>query len=127
MGGGKRLGTRRLRVLICGDRWWTNEFAIWREMMVLPRNSIIIHGCARGADMLADKIAKEMKLTVMPFPAKWSKYGNAAGRLRNRQMLKDGRPDRVLAFHPMLHLSTGTLDMVTIARAEEIPVEVFTE
>ncbi|KKN01348.1 hypothetical protein LCGC14_1128740 [marine sediment metagenome] len=39
-------------------------------------------------------------------------YGKAAGPIRNKQMLDEGQPHLVLAFHDNIEESTGTKDMV---------------
>ena len=51
-------------------------------------------------------------MLVNPFPAQWSKYGRAAGPLRNTQMLSEGNPDIVLAFHDNIKRSRGTRNMI---------------
>ena len=116
------------RILVCGDRKWTDEWAIrrelWRRMESEPT---IIHGAARGADSIAGEIAGRLGLAVLAFPAQWEKYGKAAGPIRNKQMLDEGKPNLVLAFHKNLAASKGTADMVRQARKRGIPVEVFTE
>ena len=45
--------------------------------------------------------------------------------IRNRQMLNEGRPTEVIAFHPHLDQSKGTLNMVRIARVAGLKVTVF--
>ena len=52
-------------------------------------------------------------------------HGKAAGPIRNREMLRDGGPEMVAAFHTDLSQSKGTLDMVRIARSAGVPVKVF--
>jgi YspA, cpYpsA-related SLOG family len=46
-----------MRVLICGDRNWTDRAAIGRDVLTLPKGSMVIHGNARGADRSAGEIA----------------------------------------------------------------------
>lgn len=85
----------------------------------------IIHGAARGADSLADFIGHNLGCRVEPFPAQWEKYHRAAGPIRNTQMLVEGKPDRVLAFHRDIAHSKGTADMVKQALKAHLPVEVL--
>jgi len=120
-----------MRVLVCGDRNWTDVDAIHNRLFLValdtpPSKITVIHGAARGADQIAHRVARELGCAVMPFPADWVRYGRAAGPVRNRQMLVEGRPDRVLAFHNNLSESRGTADMVRRARKAGIPVEVIT-
>lgn len=132
-----------MRVLICGDRDWDDyEFirawverlaknhAVVHEMLKnYPRGFpplVIIEGEARGADKMARKAAEEFGLEVLKFPAKWNKYRNGAGPIRNQQMLDEGKPDIVLAFHDDIKNSRGTADMVRKAESARIYCRVIT-
>ena len=112
------------RILICGDRNWKDVETIENFVKSLPPDTVIIHGGCRGADKIADKAAKEHGLMVKTFSAKWEKYGNAAGPIRNRRMILEGKPDRVVAFHDDLSKSRGTADMLKQARKRRVPHEV---
>jgi len=118
-----------MRVLVCGDRHWTNKKAISLALQALyglhPEGLHIIDGCAPGADTLAYQVRMEEGYSGERYPADWARYGRAAGPKRNQRMLDEGTPDLVLAFHPNLALSKGTADMVRRAKAAGIPVEVF--
>lgn len=104
-----------MRLLICGDRYWWDKIMIERNIIAL-KPSVIIEGDARGADRLAGEIGKELGIPVLKFPAKWLTYGNAAGPIRNEQMLTEGKPDLVLAFHDDIENSKGTKHMVSISQ-----------
>ena len=43
----------------------------------------IVTGGARGADVLAEKYAKENGMALRLFPAEWDRYGRKAGYIRN--------------------------------------------
>lgn len=121
----RRMTALDQRVLFCGSRDWTNERRIGFALdMLRPR--VVIEGEARGADLLARKQAELRGIEVLPFPAKWKEYGKAAGPIRNKQMLDEGKPDLVVAFHASLGESKGTADMVARARKAGIPVQVIT-
>lgn len=81
----------------------------------LPLDTVIIQGEAPGADSLARDFGKELKFDVESYPAEWSKYGKAAGPVRNQQMLQEGKADNVIAFHHNIKMSRGTHDMVSRA------------
>lgn len=117
-------------VLICGSRSWTDEGRI-REVLedLVARNSKccedlrIIHGGAKGADLIAARIAKELKvLSIKEFRPDWAKHGKSAGILRNLTMLLEGEPDEVIAFWD--GRSTGTAHMVHEASKVRVPVRV---
>ena len=115
-----------MRVLFCGDRDWTDRDMIREALCKLPLDTTIIHGAARGADSLAAGIASGRNMAVFSFPAQWQMYGKAAGPIRNEQMINEGLPDIVYAFHDHLDQSTGTRDMIDRAESAGIPVTLFT-
>lgn len=80
---------------------------------------VVISGMARGADTHAAEWAKRTPgVTLVPFPADWASHGRRAGPIRNRQMLREGQPDLVVAFSQG---SPGTRDMVEVAKAAALP------
>lgn len=115
-----------IKVLVTGDRNWTDINPIMRELYSLPKDAIIIHGGARGVDSLAGLAAKQLGLEVRVYPAKWEIYGKSAGYIRNQEMLDAEEPDLVLAFHPDLSKSRGTKDMVNRAMLQGLPVKIIT-
>ncbi len=114
-----------MRILVCGDRNWSNKKAIFNELKDFPKNTVIIHGAARGADSIAGTVAKELGFEVEVYPADWNKFGKAAGIIRNKQML-EAKPDLVLAFHPDLDKSKGTKNMVQISRKAGVETKLIT-
>ncbi len=114
-----------MRILVCGDREWTDETAIHRELMKYGHDTVVIQGECRGADLLAASVAEKLGMLVVRYPADWRKYGRAAGHIRNKQMLLEGKPDLVMAFHPLLLCSKGTKNMVHQAKELGIEVRVF--
>jgi hypothetical protein len=103
------------RVLICGDRNWSDRRMVRNFVNDLEPNTIVITGMASGADTDAWICAGDRELQVLEFPAKWKEYGRAAGPIRNRQMLDEGRPTEVHAFHDNLLRSKGTANMLKLA------------
>lgn len=116
-----------MKVLVCGDRYWDNFDLIRKRLAKLPKDTIIIEGECKGADLMAKQAAIELKLEVESYPADWKKYGRAAGPIRNNQMLVEGKPDLVIAFHNSLHKSKGTRNMLNLTRRAKIPFEIHTE
>lgn len=125
-----------MRVLICGDRNWggwdpqlekyTNGFevmAVQAVVFLLADDDVIIEGDARGADDLAGRFGDDCGLEVLRFPAEWERLGGKrAGPIRNRQMIDEGKPDKVVFFNHDLSGSKGTWNMVSQARHAGIPV-----
>ncbi len=104
-------------VLVCGGRDYTNVKAI-RDSLDMVDVTSIIAGGASGADAIGREEAIRRKLDFKMFPADWSAHGRAAGPIRNKQMLDEGKPDLVMAFPG----GRGTADMVRRAKAAGVPV-----
>ena len=111
-----------MKVLVCGSRDWNDFYAIRDRLALLGSGTTIIHGQARGADMIADVYARQFGYEVREFPAAWRTHGKRAGVLRNLQML-DEEPDLVLAFQR--NKSRGTQHTIDEALRRGIPVEVI--
>jgi hypothetical protein len=108
-----------MRILVCGGRDFDDYACLADALSNLPvRPDTIIHGGARGADALAAIWAKARHVAVEEYPADWRTHGHAAGPLRNRRMLEEGRPDVVVAFPG----GKGTRDMMRQARAAGVQV-----
>jgi len=67
-------------------------------------------------------VANALGFQVEAHPPDWRRYGRGAGFVRNRQMVEEGKPDLVIAFHPALERSKGTLHTVTLAKKAGIRV-----
>ena len=102
--------------LVCGGRDFTDYDRVCRVLDGLAITRII-HGDCRGADRLAQRWALERVIAETAVPAQWARYGNAAGFMRNAQML-GLKPDVVVAFPG----GPGTRDMVNRARYAGVTV-----
>jgi hypothetical protein len=110
-----------LRILVCGGRDYTDRQTVFDVLDRLHRDrgiACIIHGGARGADMLAGEWAARAGIQVDRYPADWETYKHAAGPIRNQQMLDQGKPDGVVAFPG----GRGTADMKRRASAAGLGV-----
>ncbi len=132
----KVIEDNQLRVLVCGGRDYNNKDKIYRVLnglngtplgdkpnltwMARP-DLIIISGMARGADTIAADWAVTNFVPVWEFPADWKGHGKAAGFIRNRQMLDEGKPELVIAFPG----GRGTQMMVELAHKEGVAVEII--
>lgn len=118
-----------MKVLVCGDRNWTNKAVIWKRLGVFSMDDELVEGEADGADKIAKKYwyshLDKDKCYGYPY---LGQYGRAGGPIRNQQML-DENPDikLVIAFHNDISQSKGTKDMVLKAIKAGIPVEIIRE
>lgn len=119
-----------MRILVCGGRNFSDRDLVFDALYkiaperppdeygnTLP-DCTIIHGGAKGADSIADEWAVVNWTGLEIYKADWNTHGKAAGAIRNRRMLRDGKPDVVVAFPG----GRGTADMVKIAQAAGIKV-----
>jgi hypothetical protein len=111
-----------LRVLVCGGRGFDNGLLV-ESVLDTYEIGLLIHGDAPGADTLAGKYAVKRGVPVSAFPADWKRLRNAAGPIRNLKMLREGRPDVVVAFPG----GPGTANMVAIALAHGVRVHKVVE
>jgi hypothetical protein len=110
-----------MRVLVCGGRNYDDwAFIVHVLDRVNARQSItqLIEGGASGADEFARRWARARGIEVATFSADWDRYQGRAGLIRNAQMLREGRPELVVAFKG----GRLTAHMITIASAALVPV-----
>lgn len=119
-----------MRVLVCGGRHMDSA-TVWNWLEHYLRSEItcqfgskawpitaLMHGGARGADEGAGRWAESENLKPLVFKADWKQHGRAAGPIRNKKMLDQGKPDVVIAFPG----GAGTKNMVGMAMASGVPV-----
>lgn len=105
--------------LICGGRAFKDRDLVYGVLDVLDPWGVV-HGAYDGADTLAHEWAITRRKRVFAHRANWTRWGTAAGPIRNQEMLDIHGPSlkAVIAF-PGGH---GTADMVTRAQLARIPV-----
>lgn len=113
-----------MRILITGSRSWSDKHVIAKALhdatyRVSPRDVVVVHGGARGADALAGAVAHEWEFDVEVHPADWDRHGKSAGPRRNDAMVSLGA-DICLAFP--LGESRGTRHCMAAAEKAGIPV-----
>lgn len=117
-----------MRVLVCGDRKWKDWKYIEATLDIINIEKgiyVLIEGEAKGADSFARNWANSRGVKCEAYPAEWARYRHAAGPIRNKQMLTEGKPELVIAFHEDIENSKGTKNMVELAKAANVPVMVF--
>ena len=118
-----------MRLLVCGSRKWQDKEAIFTILDLFKASLnkeelIIIEGQCYGADLIAEEWAISRNVPFEGKPAEWSKYGKAAGMIRNKEML-ESCPDFVLAFTDSF--TGGTKNMVNLAKKKNILTKVYTQ
>ena len=118
-----------MKVLVCGPRVWLDQKPIQAVLRTFPRGTIVVHGGARGADIIAGFAAEILGFEVRSYPVDHQLDGlwHAAGPRRNIRMLKAEHPckrdgcfiDVGLAFKLEEPLSKGTAHMASIMREAE--------
>lgn len=109
-------GGLKMRIIVCGGRDFTDANFVYNTLDQIHAKTPITelaHGAAKGADSLAGHWAKRNKIPCQEFPANWNEVvevynggmygkkqpvGRAAGPIRNKRMLEEFMPDKVIAF-----------------------------
>lgn len=114
-----------MKVIIAGGRDFDNF-----RLLSTKVNSIlceitsdieIVCGCAKGADDLGRKYAKNLGYKIKEFPADWDAHGKFAGVKRNREMAEYA--DALIAFWD--GKSKGTKNMIEEAKKRGLKVRVI--
>lgn len=115
------------KLIVAGGRDF-NDAALMERVLIamadveLADKSVsIVSGMARGADMLAYQLARNLGIEVYQFDANWAVYGKSAGFMRNSDMGQFA--DGLLAFWD--GKSPGTRHMVAYMRSLNKPVTVI--
>ena len=112
-----------IKVLVCGSRGF-NDYVLMKTQIMKLLNRFdttitIISGGAKGADTLAEDVAKQLGISTTILKPNWDKHGKSAGMIRNNAML-DMKPNIVLAFWD--GKSKGTKHTIAEARKRKIEV-----
>ena len=122
-----------MKILVCGghdcnnyefvrntlDRIMEERGCVGKHGPIDSRDPItLIHGGAKGVDLLADQWAVVNWLHMEEYKADWDKHGLAAGPIRNQRMIDEGKPDLVIAFPG----GRGTADMIKRAKKAGIKI-----
>lgn len=113
------------RVLVCGGRHYSDVVRLYAELDRINEVegiAVIIEGSSSGADSLAAAWAGARHVPLKHFSPDWATYGRAAGPIRNAAMLREGRPDLVVAFPG----GRGTADMTRQAQQAGIELREVT-
>jgi len=110
-----------MRIIVCGGRDFADQAALTKALDRLAKKHVIdavIEGNATGADRMAGFWARKRGILNLKFRADWNRYGNAAGPIRNQQMIDEGNAHAVVAFPG----KRGTANMIDLGRKAGLPV-----
>lgn len=111
----------KMKVVVAGSRSITDyvlvEQAISSSGLVVTE---IVSGGARGVDNLGEQYANSNDVNLKIFKADWSRYGKAAGPIRNGQMA-DYADAAVIVWDGK---SSGTKNMIEQMKKRGKPVHV---
>lgn len=110
-----------MRVLVTGGRDFEEIDTLYHALDQIHQETpitLIIEGGAKGADRLARRWADARNVPFVTEEADWTRHGKAAGPLRNGRMIKEHKPDLVVAFKG----GKGTADCKAQARAAGVAV-----
>lgn len=112
-----------MKIIVCGGRDYDDYNTVSRVLWELHdqyKFTTVVQGGARGADMLGKRWAFENKFPCLEFAADWKKHGNAAGPIRNQEMLDESEAEIVVAFPG----GRGTFDMIKRAKHKGVILHV---
>lgn len=105
------------RVVVTGGRHYEDYARVLSVLADLDHDCVIVHGGASGADSLASRAAQELGLGVEIYLPNWSRYGRAAGPMRNQLMVMNA--SLVIAFPG----GRGTRSCILAAERIGVPVQ----
>jgi hypothetical protein len=112
-------------VIVTGSRNLTEHWRVWWVLDQYNPDIVIEGNCPTGADAAARKWLRKQGRPTRSYTAQWSRYDNAAGPIRNEQMLRDWPTARVLAFPVEGEKNKGTIGCMKLAWSLGMTVENF--
>ena len=117
-----------MRIVIAGSREF-DDYELLKGTLnhILDEQTAsveLVAGHAKGADLLAEKYARENGLPIHIIKPDWKTYGRAAGPIRNRQMLDYAKEESPLVVAFWDGKSKGTRNTIETARSLGIAVEI---
>jgi hypothetical protein len=111
-----------VRVAIVGSRDYPHRARVKQYVVLLPSDTIVVSGGARGPDTWAVEAATARGMYPLVYRADWENLGRRAGFMRNQQIVETA--DRIVAFWD--GESKGTKHTIDLARKAGKSVEVIT-
>ena len=122
----------KARIIICGGRHFNDYEALESSVTSaltekgLASNEVeIVSGHCEGADTLGELYANKHDIACKVFPAEWTKYGKAAGPIRNRAMLDYAKEQTPVVAAFWNGESRGTGNMIKQAKTAGVECHIF--
>jgi hypothetical protein len=109
-----------LTVIVTGSRSLLDQRLVFDALDLLAPTLVVEGGCPTGADYYARQWRDARGLPKATFKAQWTIFGNAAGPIRNRDMLR-AHPDAIVLAFP--RGGPGTADCIEQATARGMTIE----
>ncbi len=110
-----------LKLGVVGSRTFDDYALLEQTLNEMLPIALIVSGGAKGADELAERYAEHNNIPCVVCPAEWSKYGRAAGPIRNKDIVS--RVNRVVAFWD--GESRGTMSTIKIAEKQNVSITII--
>ena len=121
-----------VRIIIAGSRTFAdgrlmaNTLVKYMRDKDLTKDQIeIVSGGAKGADKLAEELAKNNGLRFKQFPADWDQFGKYAGPERNRRMANYAAEETGVQLAFWDGSSRGTENMIDAAHKKGLDVRII--
>lgn len=122
---------KKFRVIIAGSRSYDDYNTLTEEcdrilsLKVVDADTeiVVVSGHASGADALGERYAQERGFGLETFPADWTKFGRAAGPIRNAQMASVAHA--LIAFPKAGEVNRGTKNMVDLAVRKGLQIRII--
>lgn len=110
------------KVLVCGGRDYRDQDTV-NGILDFYNPDVVIHGHATGADTCAANWAWKHGKAQRAYPARWDKFGNRAGPIRNYEMITKEKDELnfVIAFPG----GKGTENMINLAKTHLKPEQLI--
>lgn len=122
---------KKFRIIIAGSRSYDDYNTLAEEcdrilsLKVKDADTeiVVVSGHASGADALGERYAQERGFGLETFPADWTKFGRAAGPVRNAQMASVAHA--LIAFPKAGEQNRGTKNMVDLAVRKGLQIRII--
>jgi hypothetical protein len=111
-----------MKVLICGGGILRDASLVNAVLSKVNAErspiTLVIQGYQHGASWPSGQWAKARGIPVRDSEANWDAYGDAAGAIRDAEMIREGKPDLVVSFR----CGDGTKNVRELAEAAGLEI-----